>query len=195
MAAFAGFGRKARAPKPGWRAPFGGIRPCSGQLASRSGTRGENVGRCRRARASRLPPRHEVSLHLASPDASADGRPFTRVFAGAGGPHASLRRHPPGGRGGLDTGRPAHVKCLHQATVSCGPRGIDQESALPIEAIASRRLSRPIGAQPHYLTERVSGRVSDTLGIGHPLRRRSDHRRPQCAPRTGCEKSKTPRRC
>ena len=107
------------------------------------------------------------------------GRPCTRDFAlGWRAPRLAAPA-PAGGRGGLDTGRPAHVKCLHQATGSCGARGIDEESALPIEAIASRRLSRPIGAQPHRLIERVSGRVSDPLGISHQAR--ASRARPLCS--------------
>jgi hypothetical protein len=54
-----------------------------------------------------------------------------------------------------------------QTSISCGPSGIDEESALPIAAIASRRLFRPIGARPHRLIERVSGRVTNP-GDSHP---------------------------
>jgi hypothetical protein len=207
---------KARAPKRGWRPLSGRFPPSPGRLAFPSRTPGEDGRRGAlpaRPGAVCSPPRREVALHLALLVAAAAGAALDKGFCFGLTSPTPRPPAPAGGRGGLDTGRPAHVKCLHQATGSCGARGIEEESALPIEAIASRRLFRPIGAQPHRLIERVSGRVSDPLGNSHQAR--ASRARPPCSraspsdralpppsmrppnmrARTGCERSNTPCRC
>ena len=85
-------------------------------------------------------------------------------FPGGFGELGLPQPHPADGRGGLDTGRPAHVKCSQQATSAYGPRRIGEESALPIEVTALRRLCRPIAAQPL----RIIGRSNVPRGKSTP---------------------------
>ena len=210
-AAFAG---KARAPKRGWRPLSGAFHPPQARLAFPSRTPG------RRRRPRGIAGETGCGL-LASPSrggatsclAGRRGRrggPVQGILLWAGEPHASPRRRPPVAAAALTPAAPRMSNACTKRPAHAVRGEIDEESALPIEAIASRRLSRPIGAQPHRLIERVSGRVSDPLG--NSLQARASRARPPCsraspsnralpppsmrsskmrAP-TGCERSNTP---
>src|SRR6516225_111365 len=113
-------------------------------------------GRCRRARMRSLAsPSPGVTTCCPAGCIGCEGRPLPGFFAGwrPSLRCAGTRRV---ARGGLDTGRPAHVKCWHQATVSCGPRGIVDRNSVDQPLVgAAVPLSDADGAVLHLDHDRL----------------------------------------